>query len=262
MKSYRFFILLCFLLTILLPIKGAAAESYGTGMTYNRSSTNVSPLPFIFGATITFKYGINTDNVSATNGLFNFGSGTGELTLWEANGTYHLRVTPNASASGNVNLIGFDSPSLDGVVKVTGSSGTNLILGVLTGTLPSDDTYESATPITGKTAGESITQWDLVKLNSSGQWIQADRDASGEFPAHGIAVSSASASGSLTVIRSGVVRNDGWNWTVGATLYLDATAGGLTETAPSTSTHCFQAVGFAISADIVSFNIGAHHIVP
>jgi len=126
----------------------------------------------------------------------------------------------------------------------------------------SDDTY-TGTKIVGLNAGEAITQWDAVFLNDTdSEYHQADADASGEWPCRGIAVASAADGSSLTIISQGIIRNDGWTWSgEGSALYLSDTAGGITETAPSTSTDCAQLVGWTISDDEAYINISGHYVV-
>jgi hypothetical protein len=51
------------------------------------------------------------------------------------------------------------------------------------------------------------------------------------------------------VIDDGVVRNDAWAWTIGGTIYLSATVGDLTQTAPAVSGDKIQIMGYALSAD-------------
>ena len=125
----------------------------------------------------------------------------------------------------------------------------------------SDDTY-SGTAIHNRNAGESITQWDAVFFNSAdSEWHQADADGSGEWPARGMAVTSASDGSALVVLTTGTVRNDGWSWsTVGGPLYVSDTAGGLTETAPSTSGDCVQLAGWVLSDDEAYINFSGHYL--
>lgn len=114
--------------------------------------------------------------------------------------------------------------------------------------LTADDTYQGDT-ITGILAGATIAQWEAVYLASDGTWKLADGNGSGTYPARGLAVAAATSGAALTVVTKGVVRNDAWNWTVGGNVYLSNTAGGLTQTATSTSGERLQALGYAISAD-------------
>lgn len=119
-----------------------------------------------------------------------------------------------------------------------------------------DDKYNGIT-ITGLSAGENLTQWDLVFLQSDAKFDQADADAAGEFPAWGIVTTSASDAGAIVILTHGVVRNEGWTGlTVGGKVYLSDTAGEKTQTAPSTSGDAVQIVGIAISDSEIYFNFG------
>lgn len=115
-------------------------------------------------------------------------------------------------------------------------------------TLGSDDTY-TGIDFTGLNNSGGVTQWDAVYLNGSSQWVLADANGSGTYPCRGLAVATVAGGGSTTVIMQGVARNDAWTWTPGGTIYLSTTAGGLTQTAPSTTGDKVQTIGFAIDAD-------------
>lgn len=118
----------------------------------------------------------------------------------------------------------------------------------------SDDSYAGQV-ITGYNAGEALTQWDVVYLSSSSTWLKADADTSGKFPAVGVVVATTSNGAAATILVRGAFRDDGGtSWTVGGTLYLSATAGAMTSTAPTTSTHAVHALGTAITAHRVYLN--------
>lgn len=119
-----------------------------------------------------------------------------------------------------------------------------------------DDTYQGDVTV-GLNAGATIAQWDAVYLNSSSAWVLADADGSGTFPARGLAVTSGSDGNPLSVLKRGIVRNDGWTWTPGGDIFLSTTAGGLTQTAPANA----QRVGFAHTADVAEFDFTAAAIV-
>lgn len=117
-----------------------------------------------------------------------------------------------------------------------------------------DDTYRGSV-ITRFRAGVNLTQWQMVYLLPSGstlEWQLADADGSGTFPARGIVVADTAALANATVLTYGEVRNDAWGWIAGANVYLSATPGALTQTAPGSG---IQAVGWATSADTIMFNI-------
>lgn len=123
-----------------------------------------------------------------------------------------------------------------------------------------DDTYASAQAITDLNNSGGVTQWDVVYLNGSSQWVLADANGSGTYPARGIVTATVSTATATTVIRRGIVRNDAWSWTPGGTIYLSTTAGGLTQTAPSTSGDKVQAVGYALTADVADFDFDSTYV--
>jgi hypothetical protein len=127
----------------------------------------------------------------------------------------------------------------------------------LDGSPASDDTYTAMGVIEGLNAGENVAQWETVYFDATdSEWKQADADAAGEFPAWGIAVAAGTDGNEMLVLTKGIVRNDGWDWSApNVPLYLSDTAGGLTETAPSTSGDCVQPVGYTISDDEVYFDV-------
>ena len=121
-----------------------------------------------------------------------------------------------------------------------------------------DDTYAGNT-FSGLNNSGGVTQWDVVYLNGSSQWVLADANGSGTFPARGLAVSTVSTGNATTVIEDGVVRNDAWTWTPGGTIYLSVTAGALTQTAPSTTGDKVQVIGYAIDADTMRVKISSDY---
>ena len=151
-------------------------------------------------------------------------------------------------------LGGASSTGTGGLVRATGATLVSPIiqLAAVPGT---DDTYQGQV-ITGRNAGATIAQWEAVYLDSAGTWQLADADGSGTFPCRGLAVAAYTNGNAATVIDNGVVRNDAWAWTVGGDIYLSTTAGGLTQTAPSTSGNRVQKIGYALSADSIRINIG------
>ena len=121
-----------------------------------------------------------------------------------------------------------------------------------------DDGHNGIT-MKGLTFGETVSQWECVFLASDGKLDQADADAAGEFPAMGIVTASGVNTGAAILLSRGVVRNEGWSGlTVGGAVYLSDTAGGLTQTAPSTSGDCVQIIGRALSDSEIYFNFSGH----
>ena len=98
--------------------------------------------------------------------------------------------------------------------------------------------------------GTSVSAYDILYPGTSFQYDLADASAESTMPALCIALESGS-SGTILALFFGKVRHDTWNWSVGP-LYVSATAGGLTQTAPGSGENV-QIVGYAIDADTVFF---------
>lgn len=118
-----------------------------------------------------------------------------------------------------------------------------------------DDEYNGVV-IGGRNCGEGLTQWDTVRLaNDADPWHQADANAAGEFPAHGLSVAACTDTNEARILVRGVVRNEGWTGlTPGGAVYLSETPGGVTQTAPSDSGDCVQIVGWALSDSEIYFD--------
>jgi hypothetical protein len=124
-----------------------------------------------------------------------------------------------------------------------------------------DDEYNGVV-IGGRNCGENLTQWDTVRLaNDTDPWHQADANAAGEFPAHGLAVAACTDTNEAIILVRGIVRNEGWTGlTPGAAIYLSETAGGITETAPSDSGDAVQIVGWALSDSEIYFDFSRPYL--
>lgn len=123
--------------------------------------------------------------------------------------------------------------------------------------MTTDDTA-SGSQVAGMVNSGGITQWDAVYINGSGQWVRADANGSGTYPARGLAMTTQSTGEATSVITSGVVKNGGWSWTVGGIVYLSTTGTStntLTQTAPSTTGDSIQVIGEAISATSILLHI-------
>jgi hypothetical protein len=143
-----------------------------------------------------------------------------------------------------------------GNLDVASVSADSADVGVVnfTAALATDNTY-SGLSIVGINGGATMAQWDVVYFSGAdGEWMLADANAAGKFPSAGILTAATSNGAAASVMTQGIVRHDAWNWTPGGAIYLSTTAGGLTQTAPSTSGDCVQPVGYAITADIAAFN--------
>jgi len=102
-------------------------------------------------------------------------------------------------------------------------------------------------------AGATIVAGEAVYLASDGEWAKTDASATATAEALlAIALEAGSDNSPMLVaLPNSFVRDDSWNWTIGATIYLSETAGDLTETAPSTTDAVVRVVGYAVTADII-----------
>ncbi len=142
-----------------------------------------------------------------------------------------------------------------------GGSSSNL---TITANLTSDNTYSGVTLADpAMLAGTTIAQWDTVYGNATSAMLLANATAT-VHPARGIAVAGYSSTDPVTILVSGKVRHDAWNWTPFGDIYQGTTNGTLTQTAPSTSTNIVQWVGYALTADIAYFDFksGVYVTVP
>ena len=152
-------------------------------------------------------------------------------------------VVPGTLAAGTYLLaenasIGLDpAGSADGKysgITVTGTGGATIAFGDLV-TLDKDD-----------------SRWELVDISVA---AAATGDARGII---GIAVTSSTDGGAITVLLNGIIRADA-NFpalTIGAPVYA-STTGDVVVTQPTTTDHVIRIIGYGLTADEMYFNPGA-----
>jgi len=110
--------------------------------------------------------------------------------------------------------------------------------------------------------GATIALMDLVYLGSSSKWLLTDADAEATTAGKlGICLDGGVDNDTTTVVTKGYVRDDTWNWTPGATLYVGLTAGQITSTRPSATDDAARIVGFAVTADVIYFDPEPGYII-
>lgn len=103
------------------------------------------------------------------------------------------------------------------------------------------------------TAGEDVDAGELVYLeNADGKLWLADADDD-KMPVKAMATAHIDANAEGVFLLDGFLREDDWNWAIGAVLYAHTTPGAMTATAPAVSEDEVQRVAIAVSADIVNF---------
>jgi hypothetical protein len=167
-----------------------------------------------------------------------------------------ISITDDGVAAGQIDV------TVDNTVVITiTADGVQMGPAAATAALTENNTYSSTSLLTGLNAGESINQWATVYFSGTdGEWMNADANAAGKWPARGMAVAAGTNGNALDVITSGFVRFDTWNWvlTGNLDLCLSETAGGVV--ACSDATLCsaeddaYQIIGWAVTADIAYFD--------
>ena len=157
--------------------------------------------------------------------------------------------------------------SIDGAFSVaaTSSSFNNAVtaagvvlseassLNIAAPSLPTTD--HTSTGLTAQMlAGGAIGAFETVCIHTvTGEVVITDADAIGTMPVIGIAPAAISDTATGTILLQGFIRDDSWTWTPGGVLYASGTAGAMTQTAPSGTGDFVQAVGVALTADVVYF---------
>ena len=112
-------------------------------------------------------------------------------------------------------------------------------------------------------AGATLAIGDVVYIHTDGEVAKADADAVTSMPAVGICVSSGSDGSAVDVLVQGIMHDTSAfdTFTVGADIFVSATAGAVTATAPSGSGDTVQKVGVALHADMVYFNFNTTEVL-
>lgn len=135
----------------------------------------------------------------------------------------------------------------------------------------SDDSWSGPTAEFENGSGGALAQWDLVYLRADGAGQEgalygwdADLATYKYYKPIGVVVESGGiADGAVGTVGIlwGIARNDGWtaiadNTDEGKTVYGTATAGVISDTAPSVTGDVVCAVGIALDDDEIQFNFG------
>lgn len=156
----------------------------------------------------------------------------GDLKLPLAGGTMSGNITLGENTSVALDPAGSADGKYSGIT-VTGTGGATIAFGDLV-TLDKDD-----------------SRWELVDISVA---AAATGDARGLL---GIAVTSSSDGGALTILLHGIIRADA-NFpalTIGAPVYA-STTGDVVVAQPTTTDHVIRIVGYAMTADELYFNPG------
>lgn len=201
------------------------------------------------------------------SGAYSFGTGNavtlGTIELGAATDTTIARVGAGQISVEGVNVVTISSTDVLTNKTITSptiqtspvfAAGTNIKL-----TVPSSDVTATGITTNEFNSGYSSTAiGDLVYLDSSATWQKADADASAATYSSmlGIALSVAASAAPVNVLLQGFVyaATPFPTFTVGAPIYMSATAAAVTQTAPVTTDSATRVIGYGINADKMYFN--------
>jgi hypothetical protein len=110
-------------------------------------------------------------------------------------------------------------------------------------------------------AAQALVIGDVCYLNSAGRFAKADADAEATTKGMLVMAMGTISSGSTGYfLLWGFVRDNTWNWTPGAELYVSCTPGNPTATKPSGGGDVVRIVGWAYNADVVWFKPDATYV--
>lgn len=226
--------------TITAPATGSTLTiADGKTLTVSDSSTiATNAITLGGGEVITF---------SATNALSLLTTGTSVMTFPTATDTV---VT--LAASQTLTNKTLTSPTIQ--TSPVLAAATNLKF-----TVPSSDVTGTGITTNEFNSGYSSTAiGDLVYLDTSATWQKADADASAATYSSllGIALSVTASGAAATVLLQGFVyaASPFPTFTIGAPVYMSATAGAVTNTAPVTTDSATRIVGYGVHADKMWFS--------
>jgi hypothetical protein len=264
---------------------GTAAVATTVTITDNESTNEDNAIIFTAGGDVDGgNIGLESD------GDLIYNPSTGRLTATQLAGTLQTAAQANITSLGTLTTLTVDNvitngttightddtdlmTLADGLLTVAGNvtladdkvitlaDEGQLIFGDVA---PSTD-HKGTGVVVKMTATDGVGLMEAVYINGSGKLDEADADAVGTMPAIGVALE-ANASGSDAVIKvliHGVLRDDTFNFTPGADLFIgtDDNAGLITPTAPSGSGDTVQKVGVALTADTAFLNFNTTEVL-
>ena len=110
-------------------------------------------------------------------------------------------------------------------------------------------------------SGESVAAFNAVYIRSDGEVGPADADEVAKMPSIGVALEAKGDGEATKILIAGVLRDDTYNFTPGADLFIGTTAGEITATAPSGSGDTVQKIGVALTADSIYVNFNTTEVL-
>jgi len=221
-------------------MKGSAGSvtASGDGNAFVIESDDVAGMTLLSPGDGVIYFGDAADN---DEGRIVYKHSDNSMNLWTNNAVRLTIDSSKATFSGEIHCPG---------VSLTDGASINI------SSPPLSTADHTSTGLTAEMlAGGTIAAFQTVCIHTvTGEVVISDSDAIGTMPVIGIATEAIADEAAGTVLLQGFIRDDDWNWTVGGILYASGTAGAMTQTAPSGTGDFVQALGIALTADVVYFN--------
>lgn len=196
---------------------------------------------------------------------------TGSTVQFAAIELSHASQNSLTASSGILSIEGVAIPTISSTDALSNKTLTAPIINASTQTgnqniaaVPASDHTANGPTTSIFNLGATIAIMDLVYLGSSSKWLLTDADAAATAGGVmlGICLDGGVDTDTTTVALAGsFVRDDTWNWTPGATLYIDTTTPGqIVATQPSGTDDVIRVVGFAVTADVIYFMPSSDYI--
>jgi hypothetical protein len=234
--------------------------------TYTAKASGATGNQFNIGATLALTLAnlLAAINASAETATSWSDDGTSLVVEWDVAGTVGNSKTFTTTLT-HCSLTGAGTLGGPGATH-TGVAGSTLI----------DADQGGVVTISGIVSGNSLLTTSLDNGAYSGQYLSAtvDTNATGVGACLYVgtdghyddaiatslaavkcrAVALEAGTGTKLVLIRGFVRNTGWSFDIGADIFVSASAGVITKTAPTTAGQFVKRVGYAVSADTIYFD--------
>lgn len=183
--------------------------------------------------------------------------GSGTTTFLRNDGTWATPAGGSIDGSGAATRIAYwsDTDTLTSNANLVFDGNTLTIAQGVLVTAPT--TNQTASGIkTTLTAGEALTFGSMVYMKNDGKVWKAAASGTSTTPVIGMCLNTVSANGSAIILLSGRAYNSSWSLgTGGNEIYLTASAGGFSISAPSGVTgYVVQVLGVVLSSTTIYFN--------
>jgi hypothetical protein len=249
-------------------------ESDGT-LNYNPSTGTLTTTTF--AGALTGTAATVTTNANLTGDVTSSGNATaiasGVIVDADVNASAAIAISKTALVAGTnitlaTNTLNVDDAFLKNDASDT-TTGTITAAGFTAGdagqvyfsdTAPASD-HTATGVVISIASGESVAAFNSVYIRSDGEVGPADADAASTMPAIGVALEAKGDGEATKILVAGVLRDDTYNFTPGADLFIGTTAGEITATAPSGSGDTVQKVGVALTADSIYVNFNTTEVL-